>query len=348
MFNFRNRNPTFAHYQSLGVEKEASTEMIRKAYRRLAMDHHPDKGGDTTKFQKIQEAYAVLSDPEKREQYDLGGDGQPIEVKQRQHRQKFMLTLAEMYAGGEKQVQLKYEMRCIGCSGRGGEGKTCETCKGSKITQTARAIAPGMYQMMRQQCLACQGKGREIKKPCQGCRGTGKIDKSVSQSVSFVKGVLPNDEIEVEVEGESIILHVTPKRDAQFSRHMFDLNVSVTISFVQALTGIDIIIPHINGDYLRVNTTQPLHETRYLVRQGGMPIDDSYRPRLRGVPADKLFGDLYVQFDIEWPTSLTLVQKQQLIEHFPYAKPRIESDRLKDVPLEEVETQETPQQCTTQ
>ena len=79
-----------------------------------------------------------------------------------------------------------------------------------------------------------------------------------------------------------------------------------------------------------------------------MPIDDSYRPRLRGVPADKLFGDLYVQFDIEWPSSLTLVQKQQLIEHFPYAKPRIESDRLKDVPLEEVETQETPQQCTTQ
>jgi curved DNA-binding protein len=58
------------HYAVLGVSKSATPDEIKKAYRKLASQHHPDKGGDTAKFQQIQEAYAVLSDPEKRQQYD--------------------------------------------------------------------------------------------------------------------------------------------------------------------------------------------------------------------------------------------------------------------------------------
>ena len=58
------------HYTTLGVDKSATPEDIKKAYRSLASKHHPDKGGDTAKFQEIQTAYATLSDPEKRQQYD--------------------------------------------------------------------------------------------------------------------------------------------------------------------------------------------------------------------------------------------------------------------------------------
>jgi curved DNA-binding protein len=58
------------HYAVLGVAKNATPDEIKKAYRKLASQHHPDKGGDTAKFQQLQEAYAVLSDPEKRQQYD--------------------------------------------------------------------------------------------------------------------------------------------------------------------------------------------------------------------------------------------------------------------------------------
>lgn len=58
------------HYAVLGVTKSATPEEIKKAYRKLASQHHPDKGGDTAKFQQVQEAYAVLSDPQKRQMYD--------------------------------------------------------------------------------------------------------------------------------------------------------------------------------------------------------------------------------------------------------------------------------------
>ena len=58
------------HYQTLGVAKTASPEEIKKAYRKLAAQHHPDKGGDTAKFQEVQKAYETLSDPQKKQQYD--------------------------------------------------------------------------------------------------------------------------------------------------------------------------------------------------------------------------------------------------------------------------------------
>lgn len=59
-----------SHYETLGVSKTATQDEIKKAYRKLASQHHPDKGGDTAKFQQIEEAYRILSDPQQREQYD--------------------------------------------------------------------------------------------------------------------------------------------------------------------------------------------------------------------------------------------------------------------------------------
>ena len=61
------------HYNTLGVAKNATPEEIKKAYRKLAAQHHPDRGGNTAEFQKVQQAYDTLSDPEKRRQYDMPG-----------------------------------------------------------------------------------------------------------------------------------------------------------------------------------------------------------------------------------------------------------------------------------
>jgi len=127
------------HYQTLGLAKNASPDEIKKSYRRLASQHHPDKGGDTATFQRIEEAYRTLSDPEKRQQYDnpapqgfSGGfpggfhfqqgpdindifgqmfgmrNGNPFQQHGHQvFRTQVMLTLEEMYTGTQRVLNLQ-------------------------------------------------------------------------------------------------------------------------------------------------------------------------------------------------------------------------------------------------
>ena len=114
------------HYQTLGVERTASAEDIKRAYRKLAGQHHPDRGGDTAKFQTIQAAYDVLGDPGKRQQYDnpapqfsggapfdfdnifnmFGARFQQPGQPQQQVRMSLWITLADVAQGGRRTVSL--------------------------------------------------------------------------------------------------------------------------------------------------------------------------------------------------------------------------------------------------
>ena len=188
-------------YEVLGVQNSASQDEIKKVYRKLAVQHHPDKGGDSEKFKSITEAYNTLSDNNKRRDYDnrgsrpqhgFGGFGdmfesffgqrqqmpqQPQPTHDRDIRFKLGVTLDQINQGIKQKIQYRKNRTCNKCSGKGGEGKTtCNTCKG-----TGHETAPNGRFVHQFACRSCQGKGILFSNICHLCEGNG-----VQQTIEFV------------------------------------------------------------------------------------------------------------------------------------------------------------------
>ena len=138
-------------YQILGVNENASQDEIKKAYRKLAVEHHPDKGGDENKFKKISEAYDTIGDENKRSQYNnqrrnpfanMGGGGfNPFEdMFNQMHTQRrrsvpdkvieVIIGALESFNGSDKTINYVRESKCGGCNGNGGERINCGACNG--------------------------------------------------------------------------------------------------------------------------------------------------------------------------------------------------------------------------
>lgn len=173
-------------YELLGVDKEATFDQIKKAYRKLAIKHHPDKGGDPEKFKEITNAYETLSDREKRDLYDkygeegvkngggmrgadifsqmFGGgareDRGPKKGKSVQHHIK--VTLEEIYKGKTTKIAVNRDRICADCEGRGGKdgaNSTCQGCKGRGMRTQMTMLGPGMYSQSTGPCSDCGGSG---------------------------------------------------------------------------------------------------------------------------------------------------------------------------------------------
>lgn len=198
-------------YERLGLRRGADADEIRKSYLRISKTAHPDKGGSAEEFQRIQQAYEILSDDQKRAIYDQTGQipgeesgseasmpfsfdfgnifgaafggmpfgpGRPVGVKQQKRPKgppkvhEVGLTLRDFFFG--KQFQIKFERQkfCDGCNGEGAEAyESCSVCGGQGFRQQTIMIGPGMMASSRAPCGPCSGEGRTIKKVCRGCNG---------------------------------------------------------------------------------------------------------------------------------------------------------------------------------
>jgi molecular chaperone DnaJ len=229
------------YYEILGVQRGASPEEIKQAFRKLARQYHPDVSKETNaedRFKEINEAYTVLSDQQKRAQYDryghaglggMGGGAQDFNVnvndifeelfgmgggrrgsnRNAPHRGRDLqmpisLTFTEAIFGTEKEIQFEREETCATCRGSGAEPGTksrkCETCNGQgEIRQMRQAFIVQMVETVT--CPKCQGRGQIIEKYCHTCSGRGLERKRVHKKVSIPAGVDNGMQIRLPGEG---------------------------------------------------------------------------------------------------------------------------------------------------
>jgi len=197
------------YYELLGVSQEASKDEIKKAYRKLAIKLHPDKGGDEEKFKEVTRAFEVLSDDEKRRIYDqygeegLSQEGMSSGMNAEDIFEAFFggglfgssrsrsrgprkgedvvhalkVTLNDLYNGKTSKLALNRHRICPSCDGKGTthpNGVTkCKTCNGQGVRVQIRQIGPGMVQQMQSVCPDCSGSGESIKEKdkCTKCKG---------------------------------------------------------------------------------------------------------------------------------------------------------------------------------
>lgn len=225
------------YYQILGVEKDASEKQIKSAYRQLTLKYHPDKnpGNDKAhdKFIEIGEAYEVLSNPEKRRNYDQygdpegrpqpggggdfgdmfaqffdgGGQGrrqqQPGQRKGELIRAALDVALKDFYNGKIVEFDVMMMNDCESCKGTGSEDNqkhTCPKCKGQGEILIQHQIAPNMISQTRQVCPQCRGKGKVITHPCKQCQGQGVVRGPRHYDI-YIKPGQPRDSAHV-LEGE--------------------------------------------------------------------------------------------------------------------------------------------------
>ena len=228
------------YYEVLGVARGASDAEIKRAFRKLAQQHHPDvsaEPGADVRFKEINEAYQVLSDPQRRQAYDMfgragvSGDagfgtgfggfsdifdaffggatqsgvrrGRPAAGSDLRY--DLRISFEEAVQGTEKEIEFPVLDRCPTCSGSGAKpgssATTCPQCQGRGEVRSVRQTMLG--QMINvTTCPRCRGEGRIVEDPCETCNGDGRVERRKKLRVSIPPGIDEGHQVRLSGEGE--------------------------------------------------------------------------------------------------------------------------------------------------
>lgn len=269
--------PEKSLYELLGIDRSATAQQIKDAYKKAARTHHPDKGGNEETFKMLQRAYEVLSDEGKRRTYDLTGSADandvspdihfpfPMDIgamfgmfsggpKRRQKAEKappkverVSLSLAQFYKGHTFQLKFERQKFCGGCKGSGHTRRdTCGGCGGSgQRSQTI--VMGGMVMQTVGPCDACSGEGSVGKDSCTNCKGTGRLAEEKVLDVVVAAGTptgevlkfesVCSDSAEYAVAGDLHIVLEEVEDEFGWARKGQHLEYFVQIGLGEALVG---------------------------------------------------------------------------------------------------------------
>jgi len=321
------------YYSILGVSKEADETEIKKAFKKLAFEYHPDRNQNNKeseeKFKDINEAYSVLGDKEKRAKYDNGGEinfpGFPgdffgsnfgfgnlfnrnVKLKAAPIHIRLDITLEESAMGAEKTVEFDRNIVCVYCNGtRAKESKICPVCKGAGKTTNRNG-----YVTVINTCSVCQSTGKVPSVLCESCSGKGHIIEKASINVKVPSGVENGARLRIPSKGNiidnkseqgDIIVVISLLPHSMFTRFGYNLYYKAKVKFTTAVLGGEIKIPLLAGKEKIINIppgTQQGHEF-YITREGI-------------TRRDGMRGDIIVSIIVDVPTEINEEQRKVIEE----------------------------------
>jgi molecular chaperone DnaJ len=334
-------------YETLGVSKNASQDEIKKAYRKLVRQHHPDRNpGDATAeetFKDVQAAYDLLSDPEKRQQYDTFGEAGasgapsggftgdfdfgdlfgglfnrgrgaargPVPERGADLETEVRLSFDDSLEGVTVRVPVDTDTACHTCGGSGARPgtapKICPQCNGRGVVSESQG-----FFALSQPCPRCRGNGTVIEEPCATCHGSGRERTTKRYQVKIRPGVSDGTRIRLAGKGEPGRnggppgdLYVVTRVDSSplYERRGADLVLEVPVTYPEAALGATVEVPTPDG---KVSLKVPAGS------------QDGKLLRLKGRGAPKLNGggkgDLLARVRVTVPKKLTKAEREALEE----------------------------------
>jgi molecular chaperone DnaJ len=322
-------------YEVLGLQKGATADEIKKAYRRLAKENHPDLHPDDkeceARFKEINEAYEVLSDPDKKAKYDQfgyagvdpnfaatgggGGSSRARSGPQRGESLRVSLSISfeEAAFGCSKEINITKVEQCETCHGTGcadGESpETCPDCRGSGTVRQQQRTPFGVVSSTTT-CPKCGGTGKIITKPCSSCHGSGTKRVQRKISVNIPAGIADGQSVSLRGQGNAgrnggpsgdLLVAIRVQPSDIFEREGDDILYEMPISFTQAALGAEVEVPTLDG------------KVKYSIHEGTQ-TGSVFRLRGKGVQhlRGSGRGDQYVTVNVEVPKNLTSAQKDAL------------------------------------
>jgi len=308
-------------YETLGIEKNAAATAIKKAYRKLAVKHHPDKGGDEAKFKEVSAAYEILSDAEKREKYDKyglegvanesgggggaddlfsmffggqrggrGGRSGPKRGEDVNHPLK--VSLEDLYNG--KTVKLGVTRQVVV-----GETTMCTTCDGQGVVVELRQIALGMVQQIQRRCTTCNGQGHQAETKKERKVLEVHVEKGMANNAKITFRGMADEKPNMEA-GDMVFV-VQEKEHDLFKRKGADLLITKKLNLNEALCGYEWMITHLDGRQIAVKSKPgEIIKPESSVGKPFVKIIPGEGMPSKGNPFVK--GNLYVLFQVEFPS----------------------------------------------